>query len=163
MKISINEIRQVTPKGWKTLNEADEDAAKYAAAALAVVERIHSFVFITQGASGCLDAKALSLKMNEGFQTLWFATHKSSRHAARLRADPAAAVYFNDPDKFDGLFLSGRVAEETDRGRKTGCWRDFYEETFPGGVDDPEYAVFRFQAERGNISTSGFNVEFKVG
>jgi general stress protein 26 len=163
MDVKIEEIRQVTPNGWKVVNGAPEDCRKFASAAESIVGRIHSFVFITRGAEGGPEARAISVKMNDGFVSLWFATHRSSRHAARLKLDSAAAVYFNDPEKFDGLFLSGRAVEETDRNRKSGCWRDFYTETFPGGIDDPEYLVFRFETERGNLSTAGFNVEFRNG
>lgn len=75
-------------------------------------------------------------------------TNTSSGHVRFLRANSDACLYFADSEAFEGVCLTGRAVVHTDRPYKELLWNDGDEKYYPLGVDDPDYCVIEFTAER---------------
>lgn len=158
--MKIVEIRQVTDQGWHTLQ--DYSRMDYCKKRIGdILDKVPAFTLITCDGSGHVEARGMSLKAHQGSEKLWFATHRSSRHAADLLANPQATLYFNDLENYEGLMLSVTAFEEESEEMKKACWRDFYESVFPGGISHPEFMAFRLETIRGNYGGKGVNLTFE--
>lgn len=101
-------------------------------------------------AQGFPNLKAmLAPRVREGLRVFCFTTNTSSLRVAQYRRNPAAAVYFCDPQGFRGLQLTGTMEVMEDAASRRLVWRDGDTEYYPGGVDDPDYCVLRFTARAG--------------
>jgi general stress protein 26 len=94
---------------------------------------------------------------------LLFTTNTSSSKVAELRANPAVAVYFANPEESFGLMLGGDVEFVEEAEVKRALWHDGWERYYPGGYDDPDHTVLRLlpkMARGWNKSESfGFHIE----
>ena len=77
-------------------------------------------------------------------------TNTSSGHVARLMEDPRASLYFSDSERFEGLCLTGRCVPRWERAYRELLWNDGDEKYYPKGIDDEDYCVLEFTAERGD-------------
>ena len=75
-------------------------------------------------------------------------TNTSSGHVGRLTEDPSACLYFADSETFEGVCLTGRAVPTRDQALRRLLWNDGDEKYYPLGVDDPDYCVIEFTAER---------------
>jgi len=75
---------------------------------------------------------------------MYFATHKSSDKMKHIGINPSASVYFCDEKQPFCLLLMGKIEIASDAKLKKDLWHDQWTKHFPGGVDDPGYAVLRF-------------------
>lgn len=75
-------------------------------------------------------------------------TNTSSGHVRQLMADGRACLYFADSATFEGVCLTGFARVRTDRPFKELLWNDGDEKHYPSGIDDPDYCVIEFIAER---------------
>ena len=75
-------------------------------------------------------------------------TNTSSGHVRLLRENPAACLYFADSDTFEGICLTGRAVPTRDEALRRLLWNDGDEKYYPLGVDDPDYCVIEFTAEK---------------
>lgn len=100
--------------------------------------------------NGYPTAKTLFVRKCEGLHTFWFSTNTSAIRTAQWQADPKACIYFVDHVGFHGLMLTGTMQVCLDDESKRAIWQPGDEMYYPKGVSDPDYAVLRFTAERGN-------------
>lgn len=77
-------------------------------------------------------------------------TNTSSGHVARLREDDRACLYFSDSERFEGLCLTGRCLARREREFRELLWNDGDEKYYPQGIDDEDYCVLEFVADRGS-------------
>ena len=63
-------------------------------------------------------------------------------------ADGRACLYFADSATFEGVCLTGFARVRTDRTFKELLWNDGDEKYYPSGIDDPDYCVIEFIAEK---------------
>lgn len=75
-------------------------------------------------------------------------TNTSSGHVKHLTANGDACLYFADSETFEGVCLTGRAQVHTDRPFKALLWNEGDEKYYPLGVDDPDYCVIEFNADR---------------
>lgn len=105
----------------------------------------------------------LAPRKREGLQHLWFTTNTSSRRVAQFRANPKAAVYFCDRRFFRGVMLTGTVEVLEDQETKAMIWKTGDTIYYSKGVNDPDYCVLKFTAEKGryysNFKSEDFTVE----
>ena len=94
--------------------------------------------------------KAMLKMENEGLKTVWFTTNTAARRTARLMEEVKTCVYFVDDREFMGLMLQGTVEILRDPESRRRVWRQGFEIYYPKGIDDPDYSVLRFTANRGN-------------
>jgi general stress protein 26 len=117
--------------------------------ALALVDRSSVALLGTIDEGGYPNIRALMKMENEGLKRVWFSTNTSSQKVAHVRGTPKACVYFLDASEWRGLMLTGTVDVLRDQGSRERLWRQGFERYYPLGVDDPDYSVLRFTAERG--------------
>lgn len=81
----------------------------------------------------------------------YFSTNTSSMHAQQFMRNPRAGVYFYNKGRFkyEGILLTGtmEVLQDDEIKREIWCVGDtiYYQQ----GVNDPDYCVLKFTAEKG--------------
>lgn len=70
-----------------------------------------------------------------------FSTNTSSAKVAQITKNHVASVYYCDPREFRGLMLGGLIEIVTDPDLKEAIWHDYWVKYYPGGINDPDYAV----------------------
>lgn len=78
----------------------------------------------------------------EDFMIL-FTTNTSSTKVADIRARPAAAVYYCNPDDWKGVMFGGEIEIVDDLELKKDLWQEGWERYYPKGYDDPDHTVLR--------------------
>ncbi len=130
--------------------------------ALDLANRSTIAMLANNGEEGYPNVRAMIKVENEGLKSIWFATNTSSRKMARLSEDQRTCVYFVDFDKWMGLMLTGTVEILKDAESRRRLWQEGWERYYPLGVDDPDYTVLRFTAERGRYYHSLSHVDFDL-
>lgn len=77
-------------------------------------------------------------------------TNTSSSHVKCLMNDPTGCIYFSDSKTFEGVCLYGRFVTHFDSEYRTLLWHDGDEKYYPKGVEDEDYCVLEFIAEKGS-------------
>ena len=116
----------------------------------------------TNSESGHPNIKAMMNLKHEGLKKVWFSTNTSSRRVNQLRKDNRACVYYVDENDFKGLMLIGTVEILQDIESRKMLWSDGAEIYYPQGVEDPDYSVLYFMAERGNYYHGLKNINFEI-
>ena len=75
-------------------------------------------------------------------------TNTASGHVRHLNNRPDACLYFADSDTFEGVCLTGRAVPTRDEALRKLLWNDGDEKYYPLGVDDPDYCIIEFTADR---------------
>ena len=75
-------------------------------------------------------------------------TNTSSGHARLLGEHPKACLYFADSERFEGVCLTGRAVPTRREDYRRLLWNDGDEKYYPLGVDDPDYTIIEFTADR---------------
>lgn len=112
---------------------------------------------------GFPNIKAMMNLKNDGMNTIWFSTNTSSKRVSLFRNNPKACVYYVDMDNFKGLMLVGTIEICQDEESRKALWFDGSEKYYPQGINDPDYSVLVFKAERGNYYHGLSNIDFKIG
>jgi len=112
--------------------------------------------------NGYPTVKAMFVFENGSMKTYYFSTNLSSNRAKQFMKNPKAAVYLCNTEEFKGLMLQGIMEVLTDREHKEMLWRDGFEIYYPKGIDDEDYCVFRFTAEKGNYYHGLKNINFNI-
>lgn len=126
---------------------------------LELMETAEAACLGTLDASGCPHIRAVSnLRRKQEFPGLapWFQKHQddflvyvatsaSSQKIRQIRASPAACVYYCVPSQFHGLVLKGLIEVIEDLGVKRALWQPVWGKFWPGGPQDPDYALLRLR------------------
>src|SRR5512133_3678657 len=100
--------------------------------------------------NGFPNAKAMFKTEHDGLKTFLFSTNTSSMRVGQFRQNQKACLYFLGQNKINGLLLVGEMEVCTDHAIKAQLWFDGCEQYYPLGVDDPDYCVLKFTAQKGN-------------
>jgi len=94
---------------------------------------------------------------------VYILTNTSSNKMRQIRANPAVSIYYCQPREFHGLMLEGLVEVVEDAGFKRSLWQPGWEMYYPGGPEDPDYAVLRLRPLRasGWWETATFAFDFE--
>lgn len=111
---------------------------------------------------GFPNAKAMFKTEHEGLKTFLFSTNTSSMRVEQFRQNEKASLYFLGKNEVRGLMLVGRMEVCTDRALREKLWVDGCEIYYPLGIDDPDYCVLKFTAERGNYYFNLHKYAFEV-
>ncbi len=84
----------------------------------------------------------------EGFDN-WLGTNTSSSKTGEARRDPRACLYYASPSTWEGLALTGKLEEVTDREIKAALWMKGWDMYYAGGLDGGDFTVLHFCPERG--------------
>lgn len=101
-------------------------------------------------------------RRREGIRELWFSTNTSSNKVAAFRQNPRASVYFIDRRFFRGVSLAGTAQVLEDHEAKAAIWQTGDRMYYPGGVDDPDYCVIRFTAQKGRYYSKFHSEDFEI-
>ena len=116
----------------------------------------------TIGADGFPNIKAMMNVKYEGLKKIWFGTNTSSKKVQQLKKDNRACIYYMDNKGFRGLMLIGTIEILQDTASRKMLWMEGMEVYYPLGVEDPDYSVLCFTAERGNYFQALKNVSFEI-
>jgi general stress protein 26 len=116
----------------------------------------------TNGDDGFPNIKAMLNLKHEGIKKIWFSTNTSSKRVQQLRNDKRACVYYVDEQNFKGLMLIGSIEILQDIESRKMLWTEGAEIYYPLGVEDPDYSVLCFTAQRGNFYHALKNITFEI-
>lgn len=116
----------------------------------------------TNSGTGYPNVKAMLNLETEGLKRVWFSTNTSTKRVAQLVSDSRACVYYADQDNFMGLMLVGTVQVLQDEESRKRLWAEGCEKYYPLGVNDPDYTVLLFTAEKANFYHGLENINFNV-
>ena len=104
--------------------------------------------------------RAMLVLEHEKIETHYFSTNTSSQKVAALRNNGKAAVYYCDPENFQGALFVGNMEVCTDAETKAFLWRDGFERYYPQGVTDPDYCVLKLTVLHGSHYHGLCNTKF---
>lgn len=160
--MKITEVRACSTEGWKPVQEPLDNKKDYYKLASDILARSNVFNMANLDEKGIPQIKAFTIKDTDEIKHVWFVTHTSSTHAKQLSRNSLATIYVHDNTTYEALMLVGHVQKETDEVQRAKCWRDFYENTFPDKLQDPQYLVLRFDGQWGNYSDPALNINFTL-
>ena len=81
----------------------------------------------------------------------YFSTNTSSMRAQQFLINEQASIYFYQRSRYryEGLMLTGKMEVLQDPEIKKEIWRSGDTMFYKQGVDDPDYCVLKFTAEKG--------------
>lgn len=82
-------------------------------------------------------------------------TNTSSLHTQALMKNHRACLYFDDSKSFQGVCLTGTAVLHFDHEYRALLWHEQDVMYYPKGVDDEDYCVLEFRAERGRYYKYG--------
>jgi general stress protein 26 len=94
--------------------------------------------------------------------TVYFATSLASGKVRDIRENPIVAAYYAIPAKSRAVMLSGRAEIVTDLDVKKALWDEKWRSHWPGGVDDPNFAVLRLVPARAEGWWGPSRIDFEV-
>jgi general stress protein 26 len=103
----------------------------------------------TNGSHGHPNLRAVNPLSFEGAQTLWFSTSLESSKIIELVKDNKAVVYGYSPRASSEFRLWGSVVILDDAVSRKHIWQDALKQHFPGGINDPDLRVLRFDSISG--------------
>lgn len=98
----------------------------------------------------------------DGIKRFWFTTNTSSNKITAFRKNAKSSIYFVDKRFFRGVCLSGAMEVLETSEAKQRIWRDGDTMYYPKGVDDPDYCVLCFTAERGRYYSNFHSEDFSI-
>lgn len=112
--------------------------------------------------NGFPNIKAMLNLKHDGLKNFWFSTNTSSKRVQQLKKDGKACIYFVDEANFKGLMLTGNIEILQDLESRKMLWNEGCEIYYPLGVEDPDYSVLHFTADRGNYYHKLENIDFEI-
>ena len=112
--------------------------------------------------NGFPNIKAMYNAKNKGMKDIWFSTNTSSKRTKEIKNNEKASVYFVDMENFIGVMLIGKIKATRDQELREMLWVDGSERFYPLGVDDPDYTVLHFKAEKANIYHNMTKASFEI-
>ena len=103
------------------------------------------------GADGMPAVRRVFCVWHRGIGAHLISTNTSSGHVRQLTGNPSACLYFADDETFEGVCLTGRAVPTRDEKLRKLLWNDGDEKYYPGGIDDPDYCVIEFTADRADF------------
>lgn len=77
--------------------------------------------------------------------SLYFTTNTSSPKVKRINENSKACVYYSKPDEWRGLMIAGELEIVEDTEIKNALWQKNWTMYYPGGIEDPDYAVLHMR------------------
>ena len=79
---------------------------------------------------------------------MYFTTNTSSKKVSRIRNNPNVALYFCEPNLFQGICASGIMEEVTDNSLKESFWQRGWKIYYPQGKTDSDYTILKFTSTK---------------
>ena len=127
-----------------------------------LVERSFTGILGTVDANGVPQLKAMIKTATSGLKEFWFCSNTSSRRVSQIEKNPNTSLYFFDEKTFEGLLLTGRAEVCFDNEKRKEFWNDAMKIYYPQGCTDPDFALIKFIADKGNYYHGLKNSDFEV-
>jgi general stress protein 26 len=101
----------------------------------------------TRGSQGTLHSRPMATQEAEFDGTLWFFTKAGSDKVHEIRDHSEVNVSYVSLGEHHYVSISGRANVIQDQEKMTELWNPTYRAWFPGGLDDPQLALLRIDAE----------------
>jgi general stress protein 26 len=98
---------------------------------------------------GSLRSRPMATQKQEFDGDLWFFTRASAPKVNEVEQDQHVCVAFARPDKQHYVSVSGKARLVRDRAKIEELWNPAYKAWFPEGLDDPDLALIKVSAEKG--------------
>lgn len=129
---------------------------------LRLIDRSFTAVLGTISEDGTPQLKAMIKTASDGLREFWFCTNTSSKRVNQIKSNPKTCLYFYDEKSFEGLMLTGNAEVSYDDTMRKVFWNDNMKIYYPQGYSDPDYALIKFTAEKGNFYNNLKNVDFNI-
>lgn len=122
-----------------------------------------SNVYVTSiDENGYPNIKAMFARMQDGMKIHYMSTNYSSRRTQQFLQNNKCSIYYCNEAEYKGVMLTGHIEVCTDHDTKALIWKDSDVMYYSQGVDDPDYCVYRFTAEKGNYYHGLENIDFMI-
>lgn len=112
--------------------------------------------------SGFPNIKAMFARMQDGPVFHYMSTNYSSKRTQQFLKNSKCSIYYCNEQEYKGVMLTGHIEVCTDHDTRALIWKDTDLVYYPQGVDDPDYCVYRFVAEKGNYYHGLVNIDFEI-
>ena len=115
------------------------------------IERLlkKKIAFVGSESKGEPYIKAMIVARREGSNIFYFDSNNGSKRVAQWKKNPNACIYFNGGPVYRGVMLSGKMEIINDMEMKKLHWSPMMKMIYKGGVEDPDYCILRFTANKG--------------
>ena len=113
-----------------------------------LIRGIKTAMLTTVCADGSLRSRPMATLDTEFDGVLWFFTHADAPKVDEVQQERQINVSYADADHQRFVSVSGRAALVRDREKITELWNPIYKAWFPKGLDDPQIALLRVDAEK---------------
>lgn len=127
-----------------------------------LVSRSFTGILGTVDEKGIPQLKAMIKTVANGLKEIWFCSNTSSKRVKQIQTNPNASLYFYDEKTFEGLLLAGRAEVSYDDTKRREFWNDEMKIYYPLGCTDPDFALIRFTANKGNYYHGLKNTDFII-
>lgn len=127
----------------------------------AVIANASNVFVASTDENGYPNIKAMFARMQEG-NYHYMSTNFSSRRTQQFLKNNKCSIYYCDESSYKGVMLLGHIEVCTDHDTKAMIWKDEDIIYYPLGVDDPDYCVYKFVAEKGNYYHGLQNIDFDI-
>ncbi len=127
-----------------------------------LVGRSFTGVLGTVDDSGNPQLKAMIKTAANGLKEFWFCSNTSSKRVEQIQKNPNASLCFFDEKTFEGLMLTGKAEVSYDDVKRKEFWNDGMKKYYPLGYTDPDFALIRFTASKGNYYHGLKNIDFDI-
>lgn len=128
-----------------------------------MIDKIGVSIISSVDEDGFPNTKAmLPPRKREGIKHIYFTTNTSSMRVSQYTNNPKACIYFCDKRFFRGVMLTGIMEVLKDNASKEMIWRDGDEMYYPEGVEDPDYCVLKFTANKGRFYSNFKSEDFEI-
>ena len=128
----------------------------------ALVSRCSIGVLSTVDRNGIPHQKAMIKTSAIGLKEFWFCTNTSSKRVQQIKANANVSLYFYDEKTYEGLMLSGKAVVSYDETKRKEFWNDGMKVYYPYGWTNPDYALIKFIAVKGNYYHGFTNTDFNL-
>lgn len=137
-------------------------SSEIAEKSLNLVNRSFTGVLGTVDENGIPHLKAMIKTAANGLKEFWFCSNTSSKRVAQIKRNPNASLYFYDEKTFEGLMLTGKAEVSYDNEKRKEFWHDAMKKYYPLGYTDPDFALVKFTAGKGNYYHGLKNTDFNI-
>lgn len=111
--------------------------------------------------NGYPNVKAMFARMQEGAYH-YMSTNYSSKRTQQFLKNSKCSIYYCNEQAYKGVMFLGHIEVCTDHETKALIWKDGDIVYYPQGVDDSDYCVYKFVAEKGNYYHGLNNIDFEI-
>lgn len=129
---------------------------------LALVGRSFTGVLGTVDENGLSQQKAMIKTSASGLKEFWFCSNTSSKRVRQIQKNSNASLYFYDEKSFEGLMLTGKAEVSYDDAKRKEFWNEQMKIYYPLGCTDPDFALIKFTANKGNYYKGLKNTDFDI-